>query len=97
MNKIIDLPKIVCGNIIYPTDTSKNTILSYTNGYEIRIPELTNEDVYTIINNREKLHDIPLSTVTTFLSNAGASLINPENALIKEACNYGSIITGYSC
>lgn len=95
MNKIIKLPKIICGEIIADTDAGFHEI-EYAHGVVVQIPRLTDDDLTRIFQNRVRLHDISLGEITKFLRMSGIQLADPESELRKEAAELGSLVTGLS-
>ena len=95
MDKIIKLPKIICGEIIHDADAGVHEI-EYAHGVKVYIPRLTEADLQKIFENRVRLHDISLGEITQYLRNSGMVLCDPEYGLRKEAAEYGSLITGLS-
>ena len=95
MDKIIKLPKIICGEIITDADEGVHEI-EYAHGVKVHIPKLTAEDLNKIFENRVRLHDISLGEITQFLRMSGTQMSNPEYSLRKEAAKYGSLVTGLS-
>ena len=64
MDKIIKLPKIICGEIITDADEGVHEI-EYAHGVKVHIPKLTAEDLNKIFENRVRLHDISLGDCIT--------------------------------
>lgn len=96
IKKVIKLPKIICGRIIYQKEGDEVITLKYENGVTVEMPSVTEEDVQAIISNREKLFDIPLSEVTDYLGNAGKKMVDDKYELKREAMDLGAEVSGYS-
>jgi len=94
MNKVIEIPIIVCGKLIYPED--EYTEIAYSGGVKVRITKFTDEHAKAIESNREKLHDIPLHEVTGYLSNFAVEFMKEDNPIRLEAIEFACATTGYS-
>jgi long-chain-fatty-acyl-CoA reductase len=95
-SETITIPKIICGEIIYPKKNDLVKKIQYEDGLIVLIPEITEQDMERIMGNREKLYDIPIENISDYLINAGKILINPTNELRKTAIDYGVKVSGYS-
>jgi long-chain-fatty-acyl-CoA reductase len=93
---VTDIPKIICGDEIYPTDDVTSVTIEYVGGEKLRIPLLTPEDVDRIAASRRLLHDIPLGEVTEYIRRGAAGISNLETASSRRAVELCCSITGFS-
>ena len=96
MNKIVDLPKIICGEAIYPSNEIDSIYIEYASGTALRIPKVIDEDFDRIVSNRQLLDNIPVAEVTRYLQRGGAPFADLDNAFTAEAVTLCRDITGFS-
>jgi len=95
-DKVIRLPKIICGEVLYADEQDEVERLEFEGGVVVEIPKLTKDDLARITQNRELLCDVPLGEVAGYIGNAGQKLLNYDDPLTKESLSIGSELTGYS-
>lgn len=93
MKKIIELPIIVCGELIYPKN--EYIELEYSNAI-VRIKKPAKHDIDKIICYNESLHDIPFHEITGYLNKFASAFMQPNNELRRETAVLSSLVTGYS-
>jgi long-chain-fatty-acyl-CoA reductase len=96
MKKFVDLPKIICGEEIFPSADTESVQIAYASGTVVRIPKVTDADFERIAAHRELLDAIPISEVTSYLHRGGAPFANLDDALVAEAASLCHDTTGFS-
>lgn len=94
--RLIDIPKIVCGEEIFPASDDDSITVAYAGGIKLRIACVTEEDMQRIASNRVLLHDIPLADVTTYLQKGAEGFGHLSDGLTYEAVELCCGITGFS-
>jgi len=95
-NKIIELPKIICGEVLY--ESEEYHYISYESGVVVKMPKITNEDVEKIrAANKFSLYDYPIQKHISFIQKTGEfwSLANAEHSIQQEAINNYALLMGY--
>lgn len=93
MKKILNLPIIINGELIYPSN--EYIELEYTKAI-VRITKPSKNEINKILSFNDALHDISVHEVTGYLSKFGSKFLEPGNKTFEEAVELSSIVTGYS-
>ncbi|MBI4511808.1 MAG: hypothetical protein HY698_19395 [Deltaproteobacteria bacterium] len=94
--RCIDLPIIVCGEIRTPDGADDVLELEYSSGVKLRLPRLREEDVETVLQSRQLLHEIPLAEVSRYLGAGGARWVDPSYPVRRAALDIACDVTGFS-
>jgi long-chain-fatty-acyl-CoA reductase len=95
----IDLPIVIDGRAIWPTEGRDTFTLAYDSGVRLLMPRPTEEELAAMRGaNKYILHDLNIQEIISFLSRVGAfwGLDNLAHPLYLRAVNLLCAINGYS-
>jgi len=98
MKDAIELPIIVCGELIYPDDLPDDSlnIFEFETGTKVILPRLTEEHIRKIENSsNDELHSLSVDDIAIFLDKVSKKWKNPKYELREKAIEYISSVTGY--
>lgn len=97
---VIELPKIVNGQIIYGDSETEMQCICYPNGIEVHIPKFTMEDVESIKENKSEISKemikLTISDIAQYISEVGVLWLEYKLEGRKLVSKYTHLITEFS-
>lgn len=96
LNKIIDLPIIICGEVRYLTEGDPFVSLEYESGITLRFPKIKPDEIQKIKSfDRTSLSRLSINEIIYFLEKVGKLWQHEDFPLRKQAIDLASKVTGY--